>query len=66
MQDSQNVARTAPGLSGPLDNSTVGHLAHLSEMDNYEIADGEPNIKGWDVRSALHRSQAREGAGDER
>ena len=51
MQDSQNVARTAPGISGPLDNSTVGHLAHLSEMDNYEIADGEPNIKGWDVRT---------------
>ncbi len=51
MEDSQNAARTAPGVSGPLDNSTVGQLAHLSEMDNYEIADGEPNIKGWDVRT---------------
>jgi len=51
MQDRPNTARTTPGVSGPLDNSTVGQLAHLSEMDNFEIADGEPNIKGWDVRT---------------
>lgn len=51
MQDRPDTARTAPGASGQLDNSTVGQLAHLSEMDNYEIADGEPDIKGWDVRT---------------
>ncbi len=26
-------------------------LMPLSAMDNYEIADGEPDIRGWDVRS---------------
>ncbi len=51
MQNSPNTARTTPGVSGNLDNSTVGQLAHLSEMDNFEIADGEPDINGWDVRT---------------
>ncbi len=27
-------------------------LARLSEMDEFEIADGEPDIRGWDIRSA--------------
>ncbi len=67
MQNNPNTARTAPGMSGQLDssthgqldndthgqldNSTHGQLAHLSEMDDFEISDGEPDIKGWDVRT---------------
>lgn len=27
------------------------HLARLDDMDEYEIADGEPDIRGWEVRS---------------
>ncbi len=41
--------RTALGSTGSMNNATSGQLAHLSEMDDYEIADGEPDIVGWDV-----------------
>lgn len=47
----QGTARTVPGTSEQYDNSTAGQLAHLSEMDDFEIADGEPDINGWDVRT---------------
>lgn len=33
------------------DNNTASRLKELSESD-YEIVDGEPNIKGWDVKDA--------------
>lgn len=52
MDDRLNTARTAPGTTGRLDNTTTGQLMHLSEMDDYEVADGEPDIRGWDVRAA--------------
>jgi sporulation protein YlmC with PRC-barrel domain len=51
MQDRTHTPHQAPDLLGRLDNSTAGQLAHLSEMDDYEISDGEPDIKGWDVRT---------------
>ncbi len=52
MDNRPNAARTAPGTTGRLDNTTIGQLGHLSEMDDYEIADGDPDIKGWDVRAS--------------
>ena len=32
--------------------STPGPLRHLSELDDYEIVDGEPDIRGWGVRGS--------------
>lgn len=32
--------------------STPGPLRHLSDLDDYDVVDGEPDIRGWDVRSA--------------
>ncbi len=52
MDDRLDTARTTPGTDGRLDNKTMGQLMHLSEMDDFEIADGEPDIRGWDVRAA--------------
>lgn len=51
MPDRTHAPHTTANVSGPLDNSILGTLAHLSEMDDYEIRDGEPDIKGWDVRT---------------
>lgn len=51
MQDRTQTQRDASPVAGRLDNSTSGQLAHLREMDDYEITDGEPDIKGWDVRT---------------
>lgn len=52
MDNRIDPARTTTGSTGRLDNTTLGQLVHLSEMDDYEIADGEPDIVGWDVRAA--------------
>ncbi len=50
--DRLGSSMSAKDTTGRLDNTTVGQLAHLSEMDDYEIADGEPDIIGWDVCAA--------------
>jgi len=34
------------------DDASERPLVHLSEMTDFEIADGEPDIKGWDVRTS--------------
>jgi hypothetical protein len=31
-------------------------IAPLSELDDYEIADGYPEVRGWEVRDAADRS----------
>jgi hypothetical protein len=31
-------------------------LRHLSELDDYKVADGEPDIRGWDVKSTDGRT----------
>jgi len=30
-------------------------LARLSDLDNYKVADGEPDIRGWEVRTISGR-----------
>ncbi len=52
MEDRLETDRTAAETTGRMDNTTTGQLAHLSEMNDYEIADGEPDIRGWDVRAS--------------
>ncbi len=34
------------------DETSERQLVHLSDMSDFEIADGEPDIKGWDVRTS--------------
>ena len=33
-------------------DTSAGHLARLSDMDDFKVADGEPDIRGWDVKTA--------------
>lgn len=37
--------------TGDMRSSASMQLARLDDMDDYEIADGEPDIRGWDIRS---------------
>ncbi len=52
MDEHLNTTRATPGVTGRLDETTSGQLMHLSEMNDFEIVDGEPDINGWDVRAA--------------
>jgi hypothetical protein len=45
MKDRLETERTVAGSTGRLDNTTAGQLTHLSDMKDYEIADGEPDIE---------------------
>ena len=40
------------GTTDSLDTTSAGPLAHLGELDDCKIADGEPDIRGWDVKGA--------------
>ena len=47
---------TAP-QAGEIEAGEVAtYIAPLSALDNYEIADGYPEVRGWDVRDADDRS----------
>lgn len=49
--DPQMEPHSSTGATHDPRGSTPSPLAHLSQMDDYEIADGEPDIRGWDIRS---------------
>lgn len=34
----------------------AGELCRLDDLDDYEIADGEPDIRGWDLRTTGNRT----------
>src|ERR671915_1825692 len=45
--------------TGVLDRDTgngPGRVVPLSEVDDFEVADGYPEIRGWDVRDSSGRS----------
>jgi uncharacterized protein (TIGR02271 family) len=35
-----------------LQGTTTGRLARLDELDDYKVADGDPDVRGWDVQAA--------------
>ena len=40
------------GRTSTLREQSMGRLAHLNELDDYKVAEGEPDIRGWTVKSA--------------
>lgn len=50
---------TAPTPSTDVEVSDFTRVAPLSALDDYEVADGYPEIRGWDVHDADHRSIGR-------
>lgn len=40
------------GRTSTMREQSEGRLAHLNELDDYKVADGEPDIRGWTVKSA--------------
>ena len=48
-------------LEAPLGDiaDVPSRIAPLSQLDDYEVADGYPEIRGWDVRDSADRSIGR-------
>ena len=40
------------GNTDSMKTTSEGRLAHLGDLDDCKIADGEPDIRGWDVKGA--------------
>ena len=40
------------GTTDTMSDTSLGPLAHLRDLDDYEVADGEPDVRGWSVRGA--------------
>ena len=38
-----------------MDTVARGRLAHLDDLDDFKVADGEPDIRGWSVRTSDDR-----------
>ncbi len=49
---SDHDARVTLGDNDSMRTQAEGGLAHLDELDDFKIAEGEPDIRGWDVRGA--------------
>lgn len=50
-QNRTTSARTKVATHDARGTQQKAGLARLSDMDDYEIADGEPDIRGWDIRT---------------
>jgi hypothetical protein len=49
---SDHDTRVTLGDTDSLRTEAHGGLAHLDDLGDFKIADGEPDIRGWDVRGA--------------
>lgn len=47
MKNTPDTSRT-----GTMNDTAAGQLRHLNDMDDFKVADGEPDIRGWDVKSS--------------
>lgn len=45
-----------PDMVGAADVADVPSITPLSGLDDYEVADGYPEVRGWEVRDAADRS----------
>ena len=48
----QDGNRVTLGDNDSMKTTSAGQLVHLDDLDDFKIADGEPDIRGWDVRGA--------------
>jgi hypothetical protein len=55
-RDDDRDMRVSLGDTDDMKGTSVGALRHLDELDDFEIADGEPDIRGWDVKGADGRT----------
>jgi hypothetical protein len=44
--------RVTVGDTNTMTDTSKGQLGHLSELDDFKIAEGEPDVRGWDVKGA--------------
>lgn len=58
-RNNKSTTRTdtvAMGDTRDLHGTAQGQLRHLDELDDYKVAEGEPDIRGWEVKSADGRT----------
>ena len=48
--------RASLGDTDDMRGTSVGALRHLDQLDDFEIAEGEPDIRGWKVKGADGRA----------
>ena len=51
-----NTETRRPASTPGMTREAVGRLAHLDELDDYKVADGEPDVRGWRVKTADGRT----------
>jgi sporulation protein YlmC with PRC-barrel domain len=51
-RDNRRDERVSLGDTDDMRGASAGALGHLSELDHFEIADGEPDIRGWEVKAS--------------
>ena len=54
--DDRRDTRASLGDTDDMRSVSVGSLRHLDELDDVEIAEGEPDIRGWEVTGADGRT----------
>lgn len=45
-------AQVSLGSNASMKTTSTGALEHLSELKDFRVAEGEPDIRGWDVRTS--------------
>ena len=48
--DSKLNERVSLGDNDSMNTMAAGQLVHFDDLDDFKIAEGEPDIRGWDVR----------------
>lgn len=50
-RNKDRIRRDQAGVGPDPENARRHHLVSMHELEGYTIADGEPDIRGWDVRT---------------
>src|SRR3712207_8809180 len=46
----REIGRTAQG--GPMPNENLDQVVPLKQLDDFKVAEGEPDVRGWEVMSS--------------
>jgi photosynthetic reaction center H subunit len=56
LEESMMADDAVPSVTVPRADEVSSRILPLSKLDDYEVADGYPEVRGWDVRDADDRS----------
>ena len=61
MHDSHDTTRATSATSAAGTTGAASPLARLNDLDDYKVADGHPDIRGWEVKTADGRTVGKVG-----